>query len=116
MKRQPYPKYKPSGVEWLGEIPEGWKVLSLRRYLRVSSGDMISIDNFQEEGYPVFGGNGFRGYTDRWNTETNTIIIGRYGALCGNVRLTEEQIWATEHAFRVIPLTTFDAKFLASVI
>jgi type I restriction enzyme S subunit len=23
---KPYPKYKPSGVEWIGEIPEGWDV------------------------------------------------------------------------------------------
>lgn len=25
MRFKPYPKYKPSGVEWLGDIPEGWK-------------------------------------------------------------------------------------------
>ena len=26
MKRKPYPKYKPSGVEWLGDVPEHWEV------------------------------------------------------------------------------------------
>jgi type I restriction enzyme, S subunit len=26
-----YPKYKPSGVEWLGDVPEHWRVLSLGR-------------------------------------------------------------------------------------
>jgi len=107
---------KDSGIEWLGEIPKHWSAVSLRRLLRVSSGDMISVNDFCEEGYPVFGGNGFRGYSDRWNTEGDTIIIGRYGALCGNVRVTEERIWATEHAFRVIPLAPFYAKFLAAVI
>jgi len=112
----PNAKMKESGIEWLGEVPAHWKAVSLRRYLRVSSGDMISVNDFCEEGYPVFGGNGFRGYSDRWNTESDTIIIGRYGALCGNVRVTEERIWATEHAFRVIPLTTFYPKFLAAVI
>jgi type I restriction enzyme S subunit len=25
-----YPKYKPSGVEWLGEVPEGWTVRPLK--------------------------------------------------------------------------------------
>jgi restriction endonuclease S subunit len=111
-----YPAYKPSGVEWLGHVPEHWEAVSLRRLLRVSSGDMISVSDFREEGYPVYGGNGFRGYADRWNTEGNTIIIGRYGALCGNVRVTEKRIWATEHAFRVIPLVSFYPTFLAAVI
>ena len=29
MKHKPYPKYKPSGIDWIGEIPEGWKVKKL---------------------------------------------------------------------------------------
>ena len=29
MRPQPYPKYKPSGVEWLGEVPEHWEVRTL---------------------------------------------------------------------------------------
>lgn len=31
MNLKPYPKYKVSGIEWLGEIPEGWEVIPLRR-------------------------------------------------------------------------------------
>jgi type I restriction enzyme, S subunit len=27
---RPYPKYKPSGVEWLGDVPEGWEVKRAR--------------------------------------------------------------------------------------
>ena len=30
MKLAPYPKYKPSGVEWLGEVPEHWEVKRLK--------------------------------------------------------------------------------------
>lgn len=29
-KYQPYPAYKPSGVEWLGDIPEGWEAIRLK--------------------------------------------------------------------------------------
>lgn len=32
-KYKTYPKYKPSGVEWIGEIPEGWEVTNLKRVL-----------------------------------------------------------------------------------
>ena len=31
---QPYPAYKPSGVEWLGDVPEHWEVVALKRVLR----------------------------------------------------------------------------------
>ncbi len=31
MKYQPYPAYKPSGIEWLGEIPEHWEVFAFKR-------------------------------------------------------------------------------------
>lgn len=35
---KPYPAYKDSGVKWLGQVPEGWEVMSLKRKLRVVSG------------------------------------------------------------------------------
>jgi len=27
---KPYPKYKDSGVEWIGEVPEGWEIKKLK--------------------------------------------------------------------------------------
>ena len=35
---QPYPAYKPSGVEWLGEVPEHWEVVPLKRIAWFKSG------------------------------------------------------------------------------
>jgi type I restriction enzyme S subunit len=112
----PDAKMKDSDVDWLGEIPKHWDISSLKRYFRVKSGDMTSALDLLDEGYQVFGGNGFRGFTDKWNTEANTIIIGRYGALCGNVRITRDRIWATEHAFRVFPLLRFHTDYFAYLL
>ena len=36
MKR--YPKYKDSGVEWIGEIPNNWKVLKIKRLTSIKRG------------------------------------------------------------------------------
>ena len=36
-----YPKYKPSGVEWLGDVPEGWEVTALKRGYAVTLGKML---------------------------------------------------------------------------
>lgn len=72
-----YPKYKDSGVEWLGEVPEHWDVTLTKRFLTVQSGDMISAADESEAGYPLIGGNGFRAYTTEYNTAGDTLVIGR---------------------------------------
>jgi type I restriction enzyme, S subunit len=116
MKYLSYSELKPTGDDWLGMVPVHWTVSSLRRHLRVQSGNMIASSEIEDEGYPVFGGNGFRGRYQNWNTEEGTLVIGRYGALCGNVRITDERIWATEHAFRVLPVMDFNARFFAYLL
>ena len=30
MKYQTYPNYKPSGVEWLGDVPEHWEIKRIK--------------------------------------------------------------------------------------
>jgi type I restriction enzyme S subunit len=45
MKAKPYPKTKPSGVEWLGDVPEHWDSVSLRRYSTRYSGGTPDRNN-----------------------------------------------------------------------
>ena len=66
---------------------------------RLSSGKGISAKNITDEGqYPVYGGNGLRGYTDTFNFDGDCAIIGRQGAFCGNVRYFSGKAYMTEHA------------------
>ena len=81
-----YPKYKPSGVEWLGEVPVHWEVCALKRIISMQSGESITAESIEESGdYPVFGGNGLRGYTSTYTHDGHYALIGRQGALCGNI-------------------------------
>jgi type I restriction enzyme S subunit len=90
---------KDSGIEWLGEIPEHWEVCKIKHLAELKSGDFISANNIEPEGkYPVFGGNGLRGYTNNYTHEGSYVLIGRQGAYCGNIKYARNIFWATEHA------------------
>ena len=95
----PYPAYKPSGVEWLGDVPEHWEVRRIKTLCSMKSGDGITTMSIEPTGeYPVYGGNGLRGYTSNYTHDGNFALIGRQGALCGNVHIARGQFWASEHA------------------
>lgn len=107
---------KPSGIEWLGEVPEHWEVLPLRRIIRVKSGDMIHASEETEEGFPIYGGNGPRGFTKKVNCHGPMLLIGRVGAKCGCIHRVVGKFWASEHALRVIPLREFDLEFFEHLL
>ncbi len=90
---------KDSGVEWIGQVPEHWEVKKLKYLAKIKSGDSIINSNLSDEYlYEVFGGNGFMGYFYKYNVSGENIIIGRVGALCGNIRYINEEKWITDNA------------------
>lgn len=113
-------KMKSSRVEWLEEIPEGWHVCKLKNLGSFKSGINLTSFDIQDTGeYPVYGGNGLRGYYHKSTHTGKHLLIGRQGALCGNVHLVEGSFWATEHAI-VVKLNAFVdiiwAKYLIEVM
>ena len=93
--------------EWeekrLGEICETFK-----------SGIGITADNISSNRkYPVYGGNGLRGYTDTFTHDGIYALIGRQGALCGNVNLINGKSYISEHAIAVSGNEFTNIKWLA---
>lgn len=107
---------KDSGVDWIGKIPEHWEVRKLKHIAKLKSGDTISSDSFTEDGFPVYGGNGFRGYTNRFTNDGEYVLIGRQGALCGNVNYATGKFFASEHAVVVYPYDHENVAWLGEVI
>ena len=96
-----------SGVEWIGAIPKTWDVLSLKYMCTMQAGKNLISEQIADSGkYSVYGGNGLRGYYSSYNTEGRHLLVGRQGALCGNVHDVDGQYWCTEHA-----IVTTETKF-----
>lgn len=56
---------------------------------------------FSNGTYPVYGGNGLRGYTETFTHEGEYLLIGRQGALCGNILFVSGRNYISEHAIAV---------------
>ena len=92
---------KDSGVEWIGKIPDHWNAKRMKYFLSVSSGDAITNEQLEDGEYPVYGGGKQMGYFNRTNVDKNKILIGRVGANCGCVTITDVPSWATDNALVV---------------
>ena len=87
--------------------PFGYDTLRLDELCLLKAGKAIKANQLSETSdgrYPCFGGNGIRGYIEVFSHDGIYPIIGRQGALCGNINLARGQFYATEHAVVVSPL------------
>ncbi len=95
-------------------MKQGWEIKRLEDCFKLKSGDGLTSKNMSEDGmFPVFGGNGIAGLHNDFNLSGSNVIIGRVGALCGNVRHMNEKIWLTDNAFKIVDFKyDFDHSFL----
>ena len=96
----------------------GYKVYELAEVCsRLSSGKGIPASRISIEGeFPVYGGNGLRGYTDQANFAGDCAIIGRQGAFCGNVRYFKGEAYMTEHAVVVCASPEHNTRYLSYLL
>ena len=94
-----------------------WVLKSLTTLCSMKSGEGITsagIDGYSK--YPCYGGNGVRGFTFRYTHDGSYCLIGRQGALCGNVLGVQGQFFASEHAIVVTPSAETDIQWLTYVL
>ena len=95
-----------------------WQKVRLGDILRVKSGNFLPANNMNTLGkYPVYGGNGINGYHDNFMFDEPKIIIGRVGAQCGCICVSEPNSWITDNALYVSDkLKPFDDAFMALLL
>ena len=93
-----------------------WEEKSLKTICVMQAGKFVAASDIFEQGnggsYPCYGGNRLRGYTKTHTHSGKYPLIGRQGALCGNVNLVNGQFHATEHAVVVTPRDGINVDWL----
>ena len=123
MKR--YPKYKDSGIEWLGEVPEGGEVKRLKWVVQCLDSKRIPL-NSEERGlmqgeYPYYGANGVLDYVDKYLFDSEIVLLGEDGApfndpLKDVAFYVNHRCWVNNHAHVLRPLSSTNAKYLTYIL
>ena len=110
----------PAKIDWLQGIslPSDWSESKVKYVAPgMQAGEPITAESIEPAGtYPVYGGNGLRGYTETKTHHGTRILIGRQGALCGNVHLVSGEFWASEHAIVARATDGVDSRWLAYLL
>ncbi|MDD7744610.1 MAG: restriction endonuclease subunit S [Mitsuokella jalaludinii] len=106
-KSKPFPEITDEETPF--DIPESWEWVRIGELFSLQAGKNIKATYIYHEQteshvYPCYGGNGVRGFVEFFNSEGDFPIIGRQGALCGNINRAKGKFYATEHA---VLTTTF---------
>lgn len=85
------------------DIPDSWEWTRIGELFLLQAGKNIKATDINREKtknqcYPCYGGNGIRGFVNNFNAEGDFPIVGRQGALCGNINRATGKFYATEHA------------------
>jgi len=87
------------------DIPDSWSWCRVKNIFSLQAGKNIQASQIHGDtnghDYLCYGGNGSRGYVDEYNHDGDYPIIGRQGALCGNINRATGKFYATEHAICV---------------
>ena len=100
------------------DIPESWEWVRIGELFSLQAGKNIKATYIYHEQtesyvYPCYGGNGVRGFVEFFNSEGDFPIIGRQGALCGNINRAKGKFYATEHAVLTTTFANTDQQFTA---
>ena len=120
----PSPHLKPSGVEWLGAVPEHWEVRRLSSVIDCLDGKRIPLNGEEradrQGDYPYWGANGVLDHLDDWLFDEQLVLLGEDGApfFAQNKRVAfsvSGRIWVNNHAHVLRP-TGVQQEFLTHLL
>ncbi len=108
---KPYPEYKDSGVEWLGEVPVGWDVVPLKRLADICNGrDYTGVEDPEGE-YPVFGSGGEFAKANNYLYDGESVLLGRKGTVDRPLHV-QGRFWTVDTMFYTVVQGAVSARYL----
>ena len=99
------------------DIKPEWEMVELGKIIKLSSGRGLTQQNMIEGEFPVYGGNGINGYHNEYFIENPIIVIGRVGAYCGSVIVTQPKSWVTDNGLYITEyLMEINQDYLAQIL
>lgn len=116
-----YEKYKDSGVEWVGYIPEHWHVRKIKYLFGIGRGRVISQQELKDDGiYPVYSSqtldDGCLGYINTFDFEGKYLTWTTDGANAGTVFLRGGKFNCTNVCGTLKSKTKDDIRFMKYVL
>ena len=106
----PNAKMKDSGIEWIGDVPEDWRLCLLKDCLAIQNGrDYKDIEC--TDGYPVIGSGGTFAYASNYMYDGEVIFMGRKGTIDRPLYFNGK-FWAVDTMFYAIPRTKMVGRYL----
>jgi type I restriction enzyme, S subunit len=109
----PHPKLKPSGIDWLGDVPEHWGTSRVghrfrnldHRRVPIAGEDRSSLDKI----YPYYGASGVIDYVDKYIFDETLILVAEDGANLLSrstplAFLASGKYWVNNHAHILKPV------------
>lgn len=83
---------------------KSWKKSVLKNIAKIKKGEQLNVLNLNNKHkYPSYsGGITPSGYTDKYNTEKDTIIISEGGNSCGYINFIQENFWSGGHCYSIV--------------
>lgn len=96
----------------------GWDKLSLRDVAEIVKGKQLNRLDLTESGtYPCLnGGVSPSGYTEKFNTEANTITISEGGNSCGYVSFMTTEFWLGGHCYKIVLKNSSSLEFFYQLL
>jgi type I restriction enzyme S subunit len=103
----PNVKMKNSGVEWIGEIPEGWGCVKMKYMAQICNGADFKEHTLEDGGFPVYGSGGIFSRSSKYLYNETSVLLGRKGSV-DKPKIVFEPFWCSD--------TTYFTKIYKNVI
>ena len=107
-----------TGQKRLKGFMDAWKTIRLKNVCSVKKGEQLNKQDMLVDGaYPALnGGILASGYTNKFNTDENTITISEGGNSCGYVNFNMKKFWCGGHCYAIKPNKEIKNNFLYQIL